>query len=577
MKKRMMTGLLAISIALSASACGKSGDDAGRSMADIPEAASDAALENDQTQMPDDQAGGIKPEETATEDIDVKPEADARQASAGRSLAKRMEGRYSYHLGAGDLSEDEYLIMDVESFGDNLYAYCGYAMAEDDEELSAYSFWVCEFIPEEAAELRSPDADGAEVTALSWSIMSNAGKYWNSGSRGRITLTDEGLVLDGFSGSGFPIPEQDTSCLLLKDDRAEKAFRYLKDDGEAGDERLQGVWVLEGQTTPVYLRFAGSNLIIYQKHPDREVFFEASGADIDADSISCTGNVLGNGGMPYEWYAGYHVNGDTLQLAAEGDMMPEELAGEVTLRRISEESVHVTVMDEIRFDGESFGLSGYDAVSGEFLYEDGFYGIWTMAARDREGAITEAEKLSEQGYHSYVCYSPEWEDLNHEPFYCVTTDRYLKKEQAESALEEIQKAGYRDAYIKASGKRRYMTIDYTNFGDADVLLNSDQVIIRGVLCDAVRSWQPLMSEETADHRMDLIIDRDTVFDDSCDLQYFGNYREGDTPFEWFRRNAELMNTDPDRYMAQGPALTGVFEVGIKGSHIDRFFGSYWWD
>ena len=27
----------------------------------------------------------------------------------------------------------------------------------------------------------------------------------------------------------------------------------------------------------------------------------------------------------------------------------------------------------------------------------------------------------------------------------------------------------------------------------------------------------------------------------------------------------------------GPALKGVFEVSITGDHIDKFYGSYWWD
>ena len=42
-------------------------------------------------------------------------------------------------------------------------------------------------------------------------------------------------------------------------------------------------------------------------------------------------------------------------------------------------------------------------------------------------------------------------------------------------------------------------------------------------------------------------------------------------------NMELMQSDPDLYAASGPALLGVFEVSVTGSHIDRFYGSYWWD
>ena len=33
----------------------------------------------------------------------------------------------------------------------------------------------------------------------------------------------------------------------------------------------------------------------------------------------------------------------------------------------------------------------------------------------------------------------------------------------------------------------------------------------------------------------------------------------------------------NKYMEKGPALKGVFEVGITGNHVDAFYGSYWWD
>jgi hypothetical protein len=75
----------------------------------------------------------------------------------------------------------------------------------------------------------------------------------------------------------------------------------------------------------------------------------------------------------------------------------------------------------------------------------------------------------------------------------------------------------------------------------------------------------------------LIVDEDTIFDASCELKYFGHYREGDTPLSWFQHNKEIINNNPNNYLVVGPALLGVFEVSVTGSHIDRFFGSYWWD
>ncbi len=45
---------------------------------------------------------------------------------------------------------------------------------------------------------------------------------------------------------------------------------------------------------------------------------------------------------------------------------------------------------------------------------------------------------------------------------------------------------------------------------------------------------------------DLIVTEDTVFDRSTDPESFGNYKKGDTPYEWIVRNYNLMKDDPDQ-------------------------------
>jgi hypothetical protein len=47
--------------------------------------------------------------------------------------------------------------------------------------------------------------------------------------------------------------------------------------------------------------------------------------------------------------------------------------------------------------------------------------------------------------------------------------------------------------------------------------------------------------------------------------------------EWFLKNDELAKADFDSYSGGGPALLGVFDVSVTGDHVDRFYGSYWWD
>ncbi len=76
---------------------------------------------------------------------------------------------------------------------------------------------------------------------------------------------------------------------------------------------------------------------------------------------------------------------------------------------------------------------------------------------------------------------------------------------------------------------------------------------------------------------DLIVTEDTVFDRSTDPESFGNYKKGDTPYEWIVRNYNLMKDDPDQYQMYGPALSGVFEVGLDDNKITAYYGSYWWD
>lgn len=38
-----------------------------------------------------------------------------------------------------------------------------------------------------------------------------------------------------------------------------------------------------------------------------------------------------------------------------------------------------------------------------------------------------------------------------------------------------------------------------------------------------------------------------------------------------------MNEDIEKYLMYGPALSGVFEVGIRDNKITAYYGSYWWD
>ena len=73
----------------------------------------------------------------------------------------------------------------------------------------------------------------------------------------------------------------------------------------------------------------------------------------------------------------------------------------------------------------------------------------------------------------------------------------------------------------------------------------------------------------------LIIDGNTSFDDSCDMSFFGNYEDGQTPLKWITDNLRLLDDDPDGVAPM--TLLGVFEASVTDDHIDRIYGTYWWD
>ncbi len=570
MRKAISAVLIMILTVISLTSCGKAGD----SMASSVPGNSNAVRDPEESGQKKDDL----PKQDKSESDAYRVEGDSEDdVPEKKSLAKRLCGKYSFHTSSGDLAEDEYYTMDVISFGDNLYALCGQAMADDSDQYDCYSFWAAEFIPDKSEALKAEGEDRAAVTALSFSVMSNLGKYWDSGAKGTITLDDKGLLFEGFDNSGFLVPENDSGRLFLRDERVEDTFVYLKAPEKSGDDSLQGYWMMEGEEAPVYLCFENSNLYIYQKSPEKEVCFMAGGCEFEEDSFSCRASMLGTGDMPYEIKGSFEVTGEKLTIAMEGDYLPEELTEKAVFRKAGEDDIHVTTMDEVIFSGDSFGYFGMGDGWYEHLYEDGFYGVWTSAVKERDIAVSEAKKLNGLGYESYVCYSPEWEELNSDGYYCVAAGRFTSETEARDALDGVKNAGFKDAYVKFSGKRKYTTVSYYNYGSIETEVYSGKVILKNVPYDISRSWYPQINDSDEQNKADLIIDEDTVFDESCDMQFFGNYENGDTPLAWFQRNCEYKETDPDKYIPEGPALSGVFEAGLRGNHIDRFFGSYWWD
>ncbi len=316
-------------------------------------------------------------EKTEEEDREkVQPEKKKDDKAEKRSLAQRMAGKYSYHI-SGEDGEDEYYIMNMVNFGDNLYGFCGQAFPDGDESLEAYTFWATEFIPYDADEMRSTDGNTVKVNELNFSVMSNAGKYWNSGHTGTVTLTDEGLVFEGFEHDGFLVPDNEESRLFVRDEQVENVFPYLDREHDTGDKDLQGLWAMDDGDADLYMEFSGSDIYMYRKYPDQEVFFAAGRCDLHDGFFDCTASQIQNGGMPFEFTANYEVAGDKLSLVIQGDDAPEQLAGPGGFYRITKEDVHVTTMDEIVFNEDSFGAFGQAGEEQDNGYEDVYEPVFT--------------------------------------------------------------------------------------------------------------------------------------------------------------------------------------------------------
>ena len=338
---------------------------------------------------PDERVEALK-DELLSETIE-SDESDDEEV-AGRSLADRMAGKYSYHH-AGENGEEEFYIMDVVNFGSNLYAFCGQSMPGDYESLEAYTFWATEFIPYDSKEMKSTDGNKVRVNELNFSVMSNAGKYWNSGHTGTIELTNDGLVFEGFDHDGFLVPDNDDSRLFLKDERVGNAFSYLKNT--AGDDELQGYWVNDDNDVDLYALFSDSNLYMYRKSRDEEVFFVAGGCDLHNGSFDFRGNLIQNGGMPFEFSADYKVDGDRLSLEIQGPDMPPQVSEKTVFEHVSEKDIHVTTMDEVVFNEDSFGPFGSESSDIDEVGEP-YCGVlyWYKQIQDSGRSWDEMEKYN---------------------------------------------------------------------------------------------------------------------------------------------------------------------------------------
>ncbi|MCR5267533.1 MAG: SPOR domain-containing protein [Lachnospiraceae bacterium] len=466
------------------------------------------------------------------------------------TLVERLCGKYSFRY-----NEEECTVLNLFTFGDNLYAFAGDAMSEEgDETPEVYSFWVMELLPEKTADLRSIDTDACDVYVLTFSVMSNLTKYWSAPQAGRIELTDDGILFDGKH--------------YVKDERVEDVFPYHKGSGKV-DPDLMGLWRQKGTEAPLYFDFDGQTVTIYQKSPGTEVFFGRGGYEADGKKITGTYSVASSAYQPSNLEAEYSLTQDgTLTLHLTDVILdhPEQME----LERITEDEIPVITLQDARAAGltedREYDMYAQSEETVSTVDEEPFYGVWVSAFTERADAEKIVDALSDKGFNASIVFSPDWENLSPKAYHCVTAGRFMSEEEADRALEQVKEAGYKDAYVKSSGKRKEERVYYTLYSldrGSSVQIEADRVILKGVQVDDLSGEEPLT--------MNLIIDKNSGFDKSCNMQFFENYQNGDSAFDWFVRNA-----DSEEYEDYSTVL-GVFDVSITGDHIDSYYGSYWWD
>ncbi|MBQ7175111.1 MAG: hypothetical protein IJR62_06600 [Lachnospiraceae bacterium] len=245
----------------------------------------------------------------------VADNSETYAAEVALPLYKKLCGKYSSEI------DGEYEVLEITEFGGNLYAFGGNAIGEpESEELELYSFWAMEIFPENQDDLFSTDSDELKAGIMSFSIMSNFGKYWDPPSVGTIRWTKEGIGFEGFDSS-FPFSGGTPARPFTLDERVADTFPYLNQHAVVPASELMGFWKETNSDVPVYLEFTeDGNVLIYRKDIGSEVRFGCGGYQVSGESeIEGMMNLLGSGTMPNAFTVGLKQNGDTLTIDTGSD------------------------------------------------------------------------------------------------------------------------------------------------------------------------------------------------------------------------------------------------------------------
>lgn len=550
MKKRLLPLLLATSLLLTS--CGSS-ISLGK---ETSKESKNKAKDNKEGTVSDD-AGADNSDIDESETSKASEDATDYEASSeeGQPLYKRLCGKYSYKH-----SEDEYYTIEITQFYGNLYAF-GTDSIEEGDSLSTFYFWAMEIIPDNEADLFSNELDKLSIGIESFSIMTNVGEYWGYPSCGSICLTDDGIVFEDFDSS-FPFDGDGIGAVFTPDERVEDTFPYVESDIDQDTSDIAGLWIQKDTEYPVFIELTEDNVItIYKKEPGVKVEFGRGNYEITDDGkLTASLNLLGSGGMPSEIGADIKEDDKALSLSfAEDEYDNREFfdaADFVDFEKVDPDKVPIITLDE--------EIAARDSTIEDqtITFDDKpFYGVWVQASKDLDVIMETEMKLETKGFDGKIVYAPEWSNITDEPYYCLSAGTSETENEAKDLLEKVKEAGFSDAYVKYSGDRTIKTVKCIIYSESQIQIFDDKIIIGSVLVTDVTGIDSCQAT--------LVVDADTKFADTCDLSFFEGYEDGDSPFDWIRKNYGQSS--------ETQALIGVFEVSVTGNHVDEYYGSYWWD
>ena len=79
-----------------------------------------------------------------------------------------------------------------------------------------------------------------------------------------------------------------------------------------------------------------------------------------------------------------------------------------------------------------------------------FYGVWCQADKSYNYICDAAEHMRSLGFDARIYFTPDWSNLNKEPYYAVSIGEHATMEDANKMLEMVLDV-YPEAYVKYSG------------------------------------------------------------------------------------------------------------------------------